>query len=159
MQSSSSSSLLLTTTFCIAAIISCKAFSPCPSAIYQEQGYKSSRRYHHNLLSHRVSSPIVRKAAESDEDEDDGWGSTSLSSSSSPDRTSKSQELANLQNDLALKQQKKNSQASSIQPESEERDLFIPIFALVSVIGFTGLYGYEMLRLYSRGELYLPWNN
>ena len=69
------------------------------------------------------------------------------------------QELANLQNDMAMKQQNKSSQSSSTERiENEERDLFIPIVTLVSVIGFTGLYGYEMLRLYSRGELYLPWN-
>jgi len=37
-----------------------------------------------------------------------------------------------------------------------ERDLFIPLFALVSIAGFAGLYGYEMLRLYFAGELYLP---
>jgi len=37
-----------------------------------------------------------------------------------------------------------------------ERDLFIPLFALVSIAGFVGLYGYEMLRLYFAGELFLP---
>lgn len=37
-----------------------------------------------------------------------------------------------------------------------ERDLFIPIFAVVSLLGLFGAYGYEMLRLYFRGELYLP---
>ena len=46
---------------------------------------------------------------------------------------------------------------SSASPRTEpERDLFIPIFTLVAIAGFTGAYGYEMLRLYSRGELYLP---
>ncbi len=44
----------------------------------------------------------------------------------------------------------------SSSPPEKERDLFIPIFTLVSIAGFTGAYGYEMLRLYSRGELYLP---
>jgi hypothetical protein len=38
----------------------------------------------------------------------------------------------------------------------QERDLFIPIFALVSIAGLMGAYGYEMVRLYLRGELYLP---
>ena len=38
----------------------------------------------------------------------------------------------------------------------EERDLFIPIFTLVSIVGFAGLYAYELLRLYFAGELYLP---
>mmetsp|Transcript_26941 Transcript_26941/g.38649 ORF Transcript_26941/g.38649 Transcript_26941/m.38649 type:complete len:137 (+) Transcript_26941:32-442(+) len=42
---------------------------------------------------------------------------------------------------------------------AKEKDLFIPIFVLVSISGFAGLYLYEILRLYSKGELYLPWNN
>jgi hypothetical protein len=50
------------------------------------------------------------------------------------------------------------SQRLSSQPPPPERDLFIPIFSLVSLAGLMGAYGYEMLRLYSRGELYLPWN-
>lgn len=41
----------------------------------------------------------------------------------------------------------------------EERDVFIPIFALISLAGLLGTYAYEMLRLASRGELYLPWGN
>jgi len=43
----------------------------------------------------------------------------------------------------------------AVQPE-KERDLFIPIFTLVAITGFAGAYGYEMLRLYQNGELYLP---
>ena len=123
-------------------------------------------RHHQNiLLSQIFNSRIVRKAADSEEDGDDGWGesvseTTTTSISSSFDRTLKNQELADLQNELELKQQNKDSRNSSPTDRimSEERDLFIPIFALVSVIGFTGIYGYEMLRLYIRGELYLPWN-
>ena len=38
----------------------------------------------------------------------------------------------------------------------QERDLFIPLFALVSLAGLMGAYGYETLRLAARGELYLP---
>jgi hypothetical protein len=53
-----------------------------------------------------------------------------------------------------LKSLQENPSATS--PPEKERDLFIPIFTLVSIAGFTGAYGYEMLRLYSRGELYLP---
>jgi hypothetical protein len=41
---------------------------------------------------------------------------------------------------------------------AQERDLFIPIFALVSIAGLMGAYGYEMVRLYLRGELYLPFS-
>ena len=40
-----------------------------------------------------------------------------------------------------------------------QRDLFIPIFAIVAIVGLFGSYGYEMMRLASRGELYLPWSN
>jgi hypothetical protein len=40
-----------------------------------------------------------------------------------------------------------------------ERDIFIPIFAIAAILGLFGSYGYEMMRLASRGELYLPWSN
>jgi len=40
--------------------------------------------------------------------------------------------------------------------EPKDRDLFIPIFSLIAIGGFVSLYGYEMIRLYLRGELYLP---
>ena len=43
-------------------------------------------------------------------------------------------------------------------PKEPDRDMFIPIFAVVSILGLFGSYGYEMIRLNSRGELYLPWN-
>ena len=157
----------MNTTFCIVAIssaIACAhAFSNHAnlSATRHEQGCRS--RHRHNFLFSKqfhIISPIVRKAAESDEIEDDDgrWGTTT-----SVDRVSESQELAKLQDEMTMKKQQNNksSQISSSNSriENEERDLFIPIFALVSVLGFTGLYGYEMLRLYSRGELYLPWNN
>lgn len=45
-----------------------------------------------------------------------------------------------------------------VQPKKDP-DMFIPIFSLVSILGLFGSYGYEMMRLASRGELYLPWNN
>jgi hypothetical protein len=57
--------------------------------------------------------------------------------------------------ELKILQQK----PSSIKSSAEEPDLFVPIFALVALIGFFGVYAFETLRLYSRGELYLPWNN
>jgi len=40
--------------------------------------------------------------------------------------------------------------------EEGDRDLFIPIFSLVSIAGLLGVYAYEMIRLALRGELYLP---
>ena len=81
-------------------------------------------------------------------EDDDGWGDESSSSSSS---VALKEELESL----------RSSSSSSSQPAQEaepERDLFIPIFTLVSVIGFGGLYAYETLRLYLNGELYLPGN-
>ena len=96
----------------------------------------------------------------------DGWGdgrdSTvvdgAFSSSDESKQVSKNEELKRLQSDLTAKRTNNRiSNSGAINDDSEDRDLFIPIVTLVSVIGFTGLYGYEMLRLYSRGELYLPW--
>eukprot|EP00984_Skeletonema_dohrnii_P031563 scaffold24176_cov80-Skeletonema_dohrnii-CCMP3373.AAC.3 len=144
----------------LSVIISCAhAFSLDTStsakhvrAIYQQDSRTTIRLQ-------RLNSRIVMQAAESEE-EDDGWGDSVSTTTTSSDRISKSQELASLQNDMAMKQQNKSTQSSSPTDtsDSKERDLFIPIFTLVSVIGFSGLYGYEMLRLYSKGELYLPWN-
>ena len=147
----------MNTTVCIVAIIPAIA---CAHAFSNHEQGCRSRRHHNFLLSKQFHiSNAARKAAESDEVEDDygGWGTTPTS----VDRISKSQELAKLQDEMTMKKQQKNksSQVSSSNNRIEERDLFIPIFALVSILGFTGLYGYEMLRLYSRGELYLPWNN
>lgn len=52
------------------------------------------------------------------------------------------------------------SQQTFLAPSTDERqdDMFIPIFALVSLAGLFGTYAYEMIRLWSRGELYLPWS-
>ena len=156
--------LLLRAAAFISAISFVYAFSLDTSSAAQVLIHKQGcwRTRHRKILSQRFGSRIVLKAVESEEEEDDGWGdsvSSTTATSSSSDRISKSKELANLQNDMAMKQQNKSSQSSSTERiENEERDLFIPIVTLVSVIGFTGLYGYEMLRLYSRGELYLPWN-
>jgi hypothetical protein len=118
-----------------------------------------------------------------DDDDDDGWGDEKvditisnnttlftassedpLSSSSDNSMISKNRELDRLQNEMAMKQSKpnfdtNNDNKSSSSSRDDNKDLFIPIVTLVSIIGFTGLYGYEMARLYSRGELYLPWLN
>jgi hypothetical protein len=48
--------------------------------------------------------------------------------------------------------------ALSTTGEETERDLFIPIFAVVSLVGLFGSYAYEIIRLASRGELYFPWS-
>lgn len=91
-------------------------------------------------------------------DDDDGWGDETAvkDDASSSSRISQSKELEMLQNEMA----RKSSGRSTTNPSAAgEKDLFIPTITIVSVLGFTGLYGYEMLRLYSRGELYLPWEN
>ena len=79
------------------------------------------------------------------DDDDDGW----------IDDTSTDNEKG------SAKDQRRNQsiQSPPREAETQERDLFIPIFTLVSLAGLFGAYGYEMLRLYLRGELYLPWNS
>ena len=77
-------------------------------------------------------------------DEDDGWdddSSNDETTSTTTPYTSPTQLSSNSQ-----------------QQQEPERDMFIPIFALVSVTGLFGAYAYETLRLASKGELYLPWN-
>lgn len=76
---------------------------------------------------------------ENDDDDDDGWDDTT--------------ELD------FLRGQRTQSIAEQKQQQQQERDLFIPIVSLVSLAGLFGTYAYEMLRLYSRGELYLPWEH
>jgi hypothetical protein len=81
-----------------------------------------------------------------DNNNDDGWDETNDSGIKTADRTT----IASLQ-----KQQQDGLKRKNPEPEP---DLFIPIFTLVSIVGFVGAYGYETLRLALRGELYLPWN-
>lgn len=86
-------------------------------------------------------------ATENSEEDDDGWGT------SSDFLEDKTKELRALQ----TAEPRSNVQSGSDDPQ--ERDFFIPIFAIVSLLGLFGSYGYEMVRLASRGELYLPWSN
>ena len=90
-------------------------------------------------------------SSDEDEDDEDGWGSPSSS------KVDQERELAALQAERSSASSQSRSVRQAID-EPPERDLFIPIFALVSLAGLFGSYGYEMLRLYSRGELYLPWD-
>lgn len=118
---------------------------------------QSSREYflqgRDNLI--RLNLREMENADDIDND-DDGWGDgDDVVIGLNSDR---SRELAMLQEDLASKREvRKSLDSRTAKSGGEEKDLFIPIVTLVSVIGFTGLYGYEMLRLYLRGELYLPW--
>lgn len=98
-----------------------------------------------------TSLPTPRLMTENESQDDGGWGDEV------DDLSSRNEELASLQDQVASKRQ--GTLDARKGQGGEERDLFIPIFTLVSVIGFGGLYGYEMLRLYARGELYLPWDN
>ncbi|MBE0451864.1 MAG: hypothetical protein IBX70_13640 [Clostridia bacterium] len=97
-------------------------------------------------------------------EEDDGWGDTGDFSSNK--KPSELDELISLQQERDRASSGRRISSPSLSPvysnsstQEPDRDLFIPIFALISMAGLFGSYGYEMLRLYSRGELYLPWNN
>ena len=79
-------------------------------------------------------------------DEDDGWGE------SESNTVVQERELEMLRSQIDSK-----TSPNPNNNEEEERDLFIPIFTFVSLTGLFGAYGYEMLRLYLNGELYLPW--
>lgn len=100
-----------------------------------------------------------------DDGDDDGWGtettiSSSDSSSSDDTKNRKIKELKLLQQQQQQSSaltQRQQQQAGGTEQIVAERDLFIPIFAVVSLLGLFGSYGYETLRLASRGELYLPW--
>lgn len=97
-------------------------------------------------------------SAKNSDDNDDGWGDGEDDDDDVASLSNKSQ----LQELQALQQEPQRSTTTTnnnVAAEPPERDLFIPVFALVSLAGLFGAYGYEMLRLYSRGELYLPWNN
>jgi hypothetical protein len=50
-----------------------------------------------------------------------------------------------------------DSRPEGQQPEEQERDLFIPIFPIVLLVRLFDAYGYKILGLAARGELYLPW--
>ena len=107
----------------------------------------------------RQKVPVVIRLASS---EDDGWDDDDNGVGS--EAAEKRALLQSLQDDrkqqsLTGLEVSRDSGPTGRQSEEPERDLFIPIFALVSLAGLFGAYGYEMLRLASRGELYLPWNN
>lgn len=102
-------------------------------------------------------------ATSGDRDDDNDWGSSSISSSESTDSTDLKRELEALKIERENKSGNIGGNVQSSQYSTnnnstdQERDLFIPIFAIVSLAGLFGAYGYEMLRLNAQGELYLPW--
>ena len=89
---------------------------------------------------HKFDHLLLSQGSSDTEGGDEGWGTK---------ETSKDKDAAPVE-PLA------GGRQSTPTTKEEEPDLFIPIFALVSILGFAGLYGYEMIRLYLRGELYLP---
>jgi hypothetical protein len=81
-----------------------------------------------------------------DEGDDDGWG-FDIS-----DEVMKEYDNDNLPASVIAK----DTSPAAAKEEGKDRDLFIPLFALLSLAGLIGLYSFEMMRLYFAGELYLP---
>eukprot|EP00591_Stephanopyxis_turris_P002469 CAMPEP_0195515536 /NCGR_PEP_ID=MMETSP0794_2-20130614/6568_1 /TAXON_ID=515487 /ORGANISM="Stephanopyxis turris, Strain CCMP 815" /LENGTH=120 /DNA_ID=CAMNT_0040643969 /DNA_START=36 /DNA_END=398 /DNA_ORIENTATION=- len=102
----------------------------------------------------------------SDDDDDDGWGNTSSDiSTTTDDSSSGSSSGSSSDRDLSfLKKSEsvggRNKQRTDLTGKNEppERDLFVPIFAILSLSGLVGAYAFESARLYLRGEIYLPWD-
>ena len=90
------------------------------------------------------------------EDENDGWD-TDDSRPQQPISRETLHETENTSTRKSISDERSlNIKSSRKVVVERDDDLFIPIFALVSIGGLLGAYGYEMIRLYSRGELYLP---
>lgn len=90
-----------------------------------------------------------------DDDDDDDEKNVSSSALSSTFEVDKLQELRALQSKTTSGGRSSKTMQSAA--NTSEPDLFIPIFSIVALLGLFGSYGYEMARLASRGELYLPW--
>jgi hypothetical protein len=97
----------------------------------------------------------LKLSSNDDNADDDGWGDENSSISGSSSLEEKAQKLRQLQRESSSQSQQRRSSRT----DEPERDLFIPIFAIVSLLGLFGTYAYEMARLASKGELYLPWDN
>mmetsp|Transcript_41526 Transcript_41526/g.99507 ORF Transcript_41526/g.99507 Transcript_41526/m.99507 type:complete len:316 (+) Transcript_41526:18-965(+) len=110
----------------------------------------------------RLAASLQQDGLDEEEEEDDGWGSNA-SSAPSKSMDEMTQELRSLQTSSQSMTSTNTVRNQNLDQnkgqdgQEQERDLFIPVFAVVSLMGLFGSYGYEMLRLYSRGELYLPW--
>ena len=139
-------------------ILGSNAFSHSERLTYPRQGRtgRSGHCYREARMPNEAFTLGSRLQAtgSDDNEDDDGWGVPSS-------KSDQERELAALQAERAERSAPASSAASNRGPRDNdppERDLFIPIFALVSLGGLFGSYGYEMLRLCSRGELYLPWD-
>ena len=59
----------------------------------------------------------------------------------------------------ALRERSMNKKTINVvNDDTSSRDTFVPVLAVISLMGLFGLYGLEMVRLYLKGELYLPWD-
>jgi len=115
-----------------------------------------------------TASRLTRLRSSPGEDEDDGWGRSSSSSeaSTTPPKKNSFETDQKLRELRYLREEASRKASSSYEPSGGaggggsssggDRDLFIPILSVVSLMGLFGAYGYETLRLASRGELYLP---
>jgi hypothetical protein len=104
------------------------------------------------VLLHMAEVKKDKDDGKEDPQESDGWGDDTPSSLDAKSSTLQSLQQ---QQEQSRSQQERREEIE----EPPERDLFIPIFTLVAVAGFGGLYAYETLRLYMNGELYLPGSN
>ncbi len=95
---------------------------------------------HKGVLHSTTTSPCKPLFEKSNLDGDDGW-----------DTETKTRDAQNL-NGI-----ERNRKQTITKNDDSERDLFVPIFSIVSLMLLFGTYGYETLRLYNEGELYSPW--
>ena len=134
---------------------------------------KFDRKQHQSPLhqfkqSHVLFRRWAKDVKTNSDDEDDGWGTEVQNKANEPANAKETEglmykrqqqrELEALRNEASDKASSTNM-ASPSSSDEPERDAFIPIFALISLMGLFGSYGFEMLRLYNKGELYLPWNS
>ena len=99
----------------------------------------------------------LQAKTKTEEDNDDGgWGLRSAVPSDDDDIVDRITAATTTTTTTNQVEERKQQQSSPPSNDSNADDLFIPIFALISITGFVGLYAYEMIRLYLRGELYLP---
>lgn len=90
-------------------------------------------------------------------DNDDGWGMPpSMNKNEVTTEYGMKQYKSLVATTSEQQQQSETKSVTPIKVNGNERDLFIPIFTIVSIVGFVGAYGYETLRLYMNDELYLP---
>lgn len=135
--------VLLATLFCAVQVATKVADALAAPACY---GTHHAMAFHQHTKRQWLASLRATTGDEKEAEEmDDGWDDTGDSTFQRTQDRSRPESL-----------QSARSQPAKEEPE---RDLFIPIFTAISVIGFGGLYAYETFRLYLNGELYLPGGN